>query len=79
MLGLLDAVHGAGVALMDVNPKNFIVDKNLAVSLIDFEACSDIDGADSACLGMPGFSPLCKCANKERDEFGLACVLSYLF
>lgn len=79
IISLMDAIHGAGIALMDVNPKNFIVGESLEVSLVDFEACSDIDGFDSTSLGMPGFSSVRKCTNRERDEFGLACVLSYLF
>ena len=79
ILNLLNAVHDSGVALMDINPKNFIIDEGLGVSLIDFEACSDVEGADSESLGMPGFTSFRKCSNRDRDEFGLACVLSYLF
>lgn len=76
---LVEEIHSRGYALMDINAKNFIVDECSGLSLIDFEGCRSLKGTDSDVLGTPGFVPLVKCSNAERDAYGLANLMLYMF
>lgn len=79
IIASIKAIHRNGIALMDVNPKNFIISDDLSVGVVDFEAACEIDGTSGKTLGMPGFAPYCRCSNKDRDIFSAVCVLFYAF
>ena len=80
MVRAIDLIHSKGLALVDVNPKNFIIGEYLEVHVVDFEAATALgDSLDGGALGMPGFIPLESCAAIDRDNFGAACVIQYLF
>lgn len=76
---LIEQIHKRGLAIMDINIKNFIVDGSLNVGIVDFEGCRRVNGSDGGVLGTPGFVPYGSCTNTERDAFGLAAVAMYVF
>ena len=80
MVRAIDLIHSRGLALVDVNPKNFIIGDDLEVHVVDFEAATALgDSLYEGALGMPGFVPLESCMAIDRDNFGAACVIQYLF
>ncbi|GAA0993170.1 hypothetical protein GCM10009551_055180 [Nocardiopsis tropica] len=79
LLGLLDAVHGRGVLVRDLAPKNIVLADDGAPSLVDFEI-SSLDG-DQVHGWTPGYSspaqergePACE----EDDLYSLGATLLY--
>ena len=79
---LIKIVHSAnaeGVAIMDLQPKNIMIETDLTVRLIDLEGARPIMCESRDVLGTPGFMPLRKCSNRERDAYSLFQVLLYMF
>lgn len=79
IVSIVYSIHDAGLALMDISPRNFIVSYDLSVRLVDFEGLRELDSYDVGVLGTPGFMPLVACSNAERDVYGLVCLLMYLY
>lgn len=76
---IVDATHSAGLAIMDLQPKNLIIAAGLKVHLIDLEGVRGIAQESRDVIGTPGFIPLNARTNRERDLFSLYQVLLYLF
>lgn len=79
IIRLVNEVHSRGIAIMDINMKNFIVGPDESVSVIDFEGARHVEGDDSGVLGTPGFIPYERCGNADRDAFALTNLLFYIF
>lgn len=76
---IVDDTHSAGLAIMDLQPKNLIVTTGLRVHLIDLEGVRGLAQESRGVIGTPGFIPLNAQTNQERDLFSLYQVLLYLF
>lgn len=78
---LVDRLHAAGYAFVDLNPRNVLVDEDDGVRLIDFEEAQRLD-APRPVHGAEGFLPP-RTADRERgalhaDEYGLAAMAQLL-
>lgn len=79
LVALLDAIHGRGVIVRDLSPKNVLVAPDGEVGLIDFE-CAGLDGVQ--CPGFtPGYAPPEQRRNAparmEDDYYALGATLYY--
>lgn len=76
--GLL-SMHSSGVALGDLSLTNILVNTDLDIKFIDFEAADDVESTKSSGLATIGFvSPLTK-TREETDWFGLLRIARQLF
>ena len=76
---IVQSANAEGVAIMDLQPKNIMIEKDLTVRLIDLEGARPITCESRDVLGTPGFMPLRRCSNRERDAYSLFQVLLYMF
>lgn len=76
---IVDCVHRSGIALMDLQPKNLIIENDDSVRLIDLESANALDSSDTQVPGTPGFVPEAHCTNQMRDLFALCNIAMYLF
>jgi lanthionine synthetase C-like protein len=75
----VQSANAEGVAIMDLQPKNIMIERDLTVRLIDLEGARPIMCESRDVLGTPGFMPLRRCSNRERDAYSLFQVLLYMF
>lgn len=75
----VEEVHRAERAILDLQPKNVLVDGNEQVRLIDFEAARDAPDSAVGAVGTPGFIPHSWCSKIDRDRYALAAVVLHLF
>ncbi|WP_214322624.1 class III lanthionine synthetase LanKC [Nonomuraea sediminis] len=74
------ALHDLGYAFVDVNPKNLLVDDDLRVRLVDFEAAHLLTDGAAVPLGAPGyipreaFEPGRSMDARDLDDYALAAV-----
>ncbi|MCW6010866.1 hypothetical protein K1W54_40900 [Micromonospora sp. CPCC 205371] len=78
---LVDRLHAAGYAFVDLNPRNVLVDDGDVVRLIDFEEAQRLDDPRPV-HGAEGFLPTRR-DDRERgalyaDEYGLAAMAQLL-
>ena len=79
LIKIVQSANAEGVAIMDLQPKNIMIEKDLTVRLIDLEGARPITCESRDVLGTPGFMPLRRCSNRERDAYSLFQVLLYMF
>jgi serine/threonine protein kinase len=75
----LRQVHARGVALMDLQPRNVLVDRGGRVRLIDLETACDTDERDVATIGTPGYVPPWPTTPRGRDLYSLAQTGMHIF
>ncbi|URN07181.1 protein kinase/lanthionine synthetase C family protein [Actinomadura madurae] len=73
----LTAIHDRGYAFNDLHPGNIMVDDDLIVSLIDFEAAAPCEVART--LGAPGFAAPDTLRGAEADRYSLGAVELFLY
>lgn len=73
----INRLHGHGLAHNDINPGNVIVDENLVVSLIDFEAAGPANSTSQPPIACPGFVPS-EGDGRERDLYALGVMRLWL-
>ena len=74
----VDQIHDAGWSILDLQPKNILVDGD-RVRLIDLEAAREMDASAVGSIGTPGFIPHAQTSNRDRDRYALAAVVLHLF
>ena len=79
LIKIVQSANAEGVAIMDLQPKNIMIERDLTVRLIDLEGARPIMCESRDVLGTPGFMPLRRCSNRERDAYSLFQVLLYMF
>ncbi|OLR92863.1 class III lanthionine synthetase LanKC [Actinokineospora bangkokensis] len=78
LAALLDRVHAAGYAFVDLSPDNVLVGDDDTIRLIDFETAAPLGAPLATPIGTPGFFP----ADPRRfvddpvryDEYGLSSI-----
>lgn len=79
MVDAVKNIHKTGLAFMDIQPNNLIVN-NLNIKFIDLESCKSIyDRNPQSVIGTPGYIPKNKYSPKQRDYYGLFQVALNLF
>lgn len=79
IVSAVDEIHAAGWAVLDLQPKNILVDPQGRVRLIDMEAARLLSESAVGAVGTPGFIPHAWCSNADRDRYALAAVVLHLF
>lgn len=79
LIKIVQSANAEGVAIMDLQPKNIMIETDLTARLIDLEGARPITHESQDVLGTPGFMPLGRCSNRERDAYSLFQVLLYMF
>lgn len=77
LIKTVSEMHSYGVGMGDIQPSNIIVNDNLDIKLIDFEAANDAMFEDEASMFTIGFANSLNKNNKERDWYGVKKVLRY--
>lgn len=72
-------VHRADVALMDLQPRNVLVDDGGGVRLIDLETACDAGERDVVSIGTPGYVPPWPTTPRGRDRYSLAQTAMHVF
>ncbi len=72
-------VHSSNVALMDLQPRNVLVDDDGHVRLVDLETACDAAERDVVTIGTPGYVPPWPTTPRERDRYALAQVAMHVF
>lgn len=75
----LRQVHACGIALMDLQPRNVLVDPEGRVRLIDLETACDVDEQGVAAIGTPGYVPPWPTTPCGRDRYSLAQTAMHVF
>ncbi|WP_082072498.1 class III lanthionine synthetase LanKC [Microbacterium azadirachtae] len=78
MVAALTQIHDAGWSVLDLQPKNILIDGN-RVRLIDMEAARPLEASAVGSIGTPGFVPHVRTSNRDRDRYALAAVVLHLF
>ena len=73
------AVHGRGVVLGDLHPRNVMVRPDGRVCLIDLEIAHPADEAWSRAMGSPGFAAPAGCTGVDVDRHALGAIRLSLF
>ncbi len=73
---ILRRLHGAGYRFGDLNPNNILITDDGDIRLVDFEACTRLDGPPRY-MGALGFTPIDpeQHAGVAVDEYGHAAVM----
>lgn len=79
VVSIVDVVHQQGLAVMDLQPKNLIIDEKFKVWLIDLEGACNLTDRSPNVLGAPGYVPFKETSNWARDLYSLYQVLLYIF
>lgn len=79
IVSAVEEIHVAGWAVLDLQPKNILIDAHGRVRLIDLEAARLLSESAVGAIGTPGFIPHAWCSNADRDRYGLAAVVLHLF
>lgn len=79
LIKIVQSANAEGVAIMDIQPKNIMIERDLTIRLIDLEGARPIMCESRDVLGTPGFIPLRRCSNRERDAYSLFQVLLCMF
>jgi serine/threonine protein kinase len=72
-------VHGFGVALMDLQPRNVLVGDDGQVRLVDLETACDAGERDVVTIGTPGYVPPWPTTPRGRDRYSLAQTAMHVF
>ncbi|MFE3199211.1 class III lanthionine synthetase LanKC [Embleya sp. NPDC059237] len=73
------AVHARGYLFNDLHPGNVLIDDDLNVSLIDFEAAQPRDTPDPRPLGAPGFAAPDALRGEAADLYSLNAIRLFLY
>lgn len=74
---IIVSIHDKNIGMGDLQPSNIIINENLDVTLIDFEAANHKDISEKQSLITIGFGNTLNKNNEERDWYGLKKVLRY--
>lgn len=75
----LQAVHARGYVFNDLHPSNVMLDDDLRVTLIDFEAAQPLDYRGRRALGAPGFTPPDALTGIDGDLYSLGALRLFLY
>ncbi|GKQ39448.1 class III lanthionine synthetase LanKC [Streptomyces sp. A012304] len=75
----LTAVHDRGYSFNDLQPSNVMIDDDLNVSLIDFEAVQPRNYAGPRALGTPGFAAPPSLKGADGDLYSLNALRLFLY
>ncbi|MEU1662444.1 class III lanthionine synthetase LanKC [Streptomyces sparsogenes] len=75
----LAAVHDQGYIFDDLQPSNVMIDDDLNVSLIDFEAVQSRHYTGPRALGTPGFTAPPSLKGVDRDLYSLNALRLFLY
>ncbi|MFF8592911.1 class III lanthionine synthetase LanKC [Streptomyces sp. NPDC015220] len=75
----LTAVHARGYSFNDIQPSNIMIDDDLHVSLIDFEAVQPRTYAGPRALGTPGFAAPPSLKGVAGDQYSLNALRLFLY
>ncbi|MFJ9033063.1 class III lanthionine synthetase LanKC [Streptomyces sp. NPDC102274] len=75
----LRAVHDQGYVFNDLHPGNILIDDDLNLTLIDFEAVQPKDHPGPRALGAPGFTPPDSLRGIDGDLYSLSAVRLFLY
>ncbi|MEK4395195.1 class III lanthionine synthetase LanKC [Mammaliicoccus sp. FSL K6-3158] len=78
LINVVDKMSRKNIAMMDMQPANVLIKKNLEIKLIDFETALLADSTDKPGLMTVGFSSTKIKNNSAHDWFGLKKIIKYM-
>jgi serine/threonine protein kinase len=78
LINVVDKMSRKNIAMMDMQPANVLIKKNLEIKLIDFETALLADSTDKPGLMTVGFSSTKIKNNAAHDWFGLKKIIKYM-
>ncbi len=75
----LSALHARGVVFADLNPRNVLLRPDGGVVLVDFEQSFTLDEDFRPTIGTQGFVASWARSGTTIDEYGMNCILLWIF
>ncbi|MFF3225018.1 class III lanthionine synthetase LanKC [Nocardia suismassiliense] len=79
LAAIVERVHGVGIAITDLQPRNIMIGDDLAVSLIDFELAMPLLSDNVRTMATPGFIPRLRCSRQQQDRYALMRTIVHMF
>ncbi|MFI9406421.1 class III lanthionine synthetase LanKC [Nocardia sp. NPDC052316] len=79
LVAIVERVHGIGIAITDLQPRNIMIGDDLAVSLIDFELAMPLLSDNVRTMATPGFIPRLRCSRQQQDRYALMRTIVHMF